>query len=427
MCRRSGSPRGCGRSELVSASAAARAFDDSFGGRPSGVWSAPGRVNLIGEHTDYNQGLCLPIALPQRTYAAARLRQDRLVRLWSAQATELVQVSLDDVGPGRPAGWAAYAAGVLWALEGAGHRVRGMDLALDGQVPLGAGLSSSAALECAVAVAAVELLGLDLLGENGADGDRDGAGHSDSNSDGERALARLAALCVKAENHIAQAPTGGMDQSAALRCQAGHALLLDCRDGGVAQVPFDLARHDLALLVMDTRAEHALVDGQYASRRAACEEAARLLGVASLREVGVADLDQALSRLPEGELRPRTRHVVTEIGRVSRTVELLGEGRFAEVGAVFDQSHASMRDDFEISCAELDLAVETATSRGALGARMTGGGFGGSAIALLLASAVDGVSAAVTAAFAAGGFRAPNCFAVTASGPAGRDAVAPVT
>jgi len=379
-----------------------RAFSEAFGSAPAGVWSAPGRVNLIGEHTDYNAGLCLPIALPQRTYAAVSLRPDRRVRLRSVQSSQTYDLGLDEVRAGNPPGWGAYAAGVLWALQQAGHQVSGVDVVVDGQVPVGAGLSSSAALECAVAAAASDLMALDLLGDDSV-------------------REALAAICVNAENTIAGAPTGGMDQSAALRSQPGHALLLDCRDGSIDQVPFDLAAHGLSLLVMDTRAEHALVDGQYAERRTSCQEAARQLDVSSLREVAFADLDDALGRLPDSVVRARTRHVVTEIERVRQTVALLRADRMAEVGPLFNASHASMRDDFEISCTELDVAVEVAIAHGALGARMTGGGFGGSAIALVPAERTAGVTLAVIQAFADRGFGAPDCFTVTAGAPARRD------
>ena len=379
-----------------------QSFSDAFGSDPAGVWSAPGRVNLMGEHTDYNAGLCLPIALPQRTYVAVRLRPDRLLRLRSLQSGQVYDLNLDDVAPGNPPGWGGYAAGVLWALQVAGHEVRGLDVMVNGQVPLGSGLSSSAALEGAVGAAASDLMGLDLLGD-------------------DMARAALAAICVNAENTIAGAPTGGMDQSAALRCQVGHALLLDCRDDTIAQVPFDPSAHGLSLLVMDTRAEHANVDGQYAQRRASCEQAARQLGVASLREVGFHDLQETLDLLSDEKTRARARHVVTEIERVRVAVALLRAGRLPALGPVFNASHASMRDDFEISCAELDIAVEAATAHGALGARMTGGGFGGSAIALVPTDKADTVTLAVIQAFAAKGFEAPNCFAATAGGPARRD------
>ena len=330
------------------------------------------------------------------------MRTDDRLRLRSLQSAELYDLELDDVTAGSPAGWGGYVAGVLWALREAGHHVRGCDVMVDGRVPLGAGLSSSAALECSVAAAVSDLCGLDLLSD-------------------DRALASLAAICVNAENTIARAPTGGMDQSAALRSRAGHALLLDCRDDSIAQVPFDLAAHGLTLLVMDTRAEHALGDGQYARRRQSCEQAARQLGVTSLREVAFTDLDDTLDRLPDAEVRARVRHIVTEIERVRRTVSLLRAGHLADIGPLLNASHVSMRDDFEISCAELDLATEVATSHGALGARMTGGGFGGSAIALVPIERADEVTSAVMQAFADKSFGAPHCFTVTARGPARRE------
>ena len=360
----------------------------------------------MGEHTDYNAGLCLPIALPHRTYAAARLRQDRRLRLLSLQSSQGYELDLDDVRAGNPSGWGAYAAGVLWALREAGHEVRGLDLLVDGRVPLGAGLSSSAALECAVAAAASDLLHLDLLVD-------------------DRARGTLAAICVNAENTIAQAPTGGMDQSASLLAREDHALLLDCRDFSITQVPLDLSAHGLSLLVMDTRTEHALVDGQYAQRRHSCEQAARQLGLSSLREVAFDQLDETLERLSDSETRKRVKHIVTEIERVRQTAAMLRAGRVPDVGPVLNASHASMRDDFEISCAELDVAVETATTHGALGARMTGGGFGGSAVALVPTGRVAEVSAAVIQAFANKGFAAPSCFAVTAGGPARRESCNP--
>jgi galactokinase len=384
------------------ASRVAQGFAEAFGGPPTGVWSAPGRVNLIGEHTDYNGGLALPIALPQRTHVAARRRPDRRLRLVSLQSPTRYDLEVDEVRAGHPPGWGAYAAGVLWALAGAGHRVGGLDLILDGQVPVGAGLSSSAAIECAVAAAASDVFDLGLLAD-------------------DRARATLAAICVDAENTIAGAPTGGMDQSASLRAQVGHALLLDCRDGTIEQVPFDPHAHGLCLLVIDTHATHTLLDGQYAARRASCEQAAQQLGLTSLREVPVDDLEHSLDQLPDKALRARTRHVVTEIQRVVQIVALLRAGRLADIGPVFNASHASMRDDFEISCAELDLAVQVATAHGALGARMTGGGFGGSAIALVPTPSEAKVTSAVIQAFADQRLAAPSCFAATAGGPAQRE------
>jgi galactokinase len=356
----------------------------------------------MGEHTDYNSGLCLPIALPHRTYAAVRLRQDRRLRLRSLQSSEAYDLELDDVAPGNPPGWGSYAAGVVWSLETTGYGVQGMDIMVDGRVPVGAGLSSSAALECAIAAAVSDLMNLALLADDGA-------------------RSTLANICVDAENTIARAPTGGMDQSASLRCEEAHALLLDCRDRSVQQVQFDPSAAGLSLLVMNTRAQHSLVDGQYEQRRHSCEEAARQLGVSSLREVPADGLEQTLDRLPDKRIRARAKHIVTEIDRVRQTVGLLRAGRLPDVGSVFNASHASMRDDFEISSEELDVAVDIAVAHGALGARMTGGGFGGSAIALVPDERTLEVTSAVMQAFAEKGFRAPDCFAVKAGGPAQRE------
>ncbi|WP_370894784.1 galactokinase [Janibacter sp. GXQ6167] len=373
------------------------------GRSPEGVWSAPGRVNLIGEHTDYNGGLALPIALPQRTVVAAGRRDDGMLRVTSAGFRRVVKLALDDVGPGTPTGWTSYVAGVPWALRQAGYDVGGMDLAITSQVPLGAGLSSSAALECAVGAALADLYGLGLL-------------------DDDAGRTTLAAACVRAENEIAGASTGGLDQAASLRCRAGHALLLDCRDGSATPVPFDLTEQGLTLLVTDTRAPHSLVDGQYAARRRVCEEAAVILGVPTLREISLPDLDGALSRLPDDEHRRRVRHVVTETARVEEVVAALELDDWVRVGKAFVLSHASLRDDFEVTSAELDLAVDTALAHGALGARMTGGGFGGSTIALVPAERADDLASEIERAFADARMRAPVSFPVTASGPAARDA-----
>ncbi len=377
-------------SDSAASARAVQAFGENFGGEPEGLWAAPGRVNLIGEHVDYNGGVCLPFALPHKTFVALRRTGDGLVRLHSGQQDERWSGELDAVSPGTVHGWAGYAVGVPWALRRAGLLAApglGFDAEVAGYVPVGSGLSSSAALECAVAIALDELC---ELGLGGTDAGR----------------ARLAAACVDAENGIARAPTGGMDQAAALRSTAGSALLVDCTDFSVRQVPFEPGSHGLALLVMDTRAQHTLVDGQYGSRRQTCEEAARLLGVPLLGVLPADQLDQALAtvrqRIPDPARADvtarRVRHVVTEIARVHEVVALLDAGQVARIGRVLDASHASMRDDFEISCPELDTACDVALAAGALGSRMTGGGFGGSAIALVHADAVDLDQAAVRCA-----------------------------
>ena len=403
-----------------------KTFRSAYGREPDGVWAAPGRVNVIGEHVDYNGGLCLPFALAHRTFVALSPREDDTVRVRSAQGRDGATDDGEDdgdgtwsgrlsrVAPGTVRGWAGYAVGVPWALREAGRQVPGFDACVDGHVPLGSGLSSSAALECAVAVALDDVQGLGLGGDD--------AGR-----------AELAAACVRAENDIAGAPTGGMDQAASLRSRAGHALLLDCVDFGVRHVPFDLAAEGLVLLVMDTRAHHSLVDGQYGSRREQCEEAAKILGVPWLREVSVDGLDEALERIagsvddPEqaDEIGRRVRHVVTEIDRVRQVETLLhdaatGGADVRAVGPLLDASHVSLRDDYEVSSPELDVAVDAARGAGAYGSRMTGGGFGGSAIALVDVDGVDAVAGAVTEAFAGRGFEAPAFLRAVPSAPAGR-------
>ncbi|WP_345267670.1 galactokinase [Nocardioides nanhaiensis] len=369
-----------------------------WGADPALVGRAPGRVNLIGEHTDYNGGLVLPVALPHSTLVSLSPRDDGRVRVASLQAEGVFEAQLDDVGPGTVDGWAAYAAGVLWALDEQGVTVPGVDLLVDSTVPLGAGLSSSAALECAVAVAVTALVGGDL------------------SPAGRR---RLAAACVRAESEVAGAPTGGMDQAVSLLAEPGAALLLDfdTADGSVGDlrhVELGLERAGLALLVTDTRVSHALVDGGYGDRRAECGRAAEALGVDSLRRADLAGVEA----LPDPLLRRRARHVVGEVQRVSGVVEAVTAGDWGTVGRAFVASHASMRDDFEISCAELDLAVATAVEAGALGARMTGGGFGGSSVALVPADRVEAVVAAVQRAFADAGHRAPLHLMATPSAAA---------
>ena len=398
------------------ASQANALFRDAFGYEPRGVWSAPGRVNIIGEHVDYNGGPCLPIALPHRAYVALSPRADRTIRLISPQTRDAVDVLDLDVlgpkgGPGEVANhWTAYLAGVAWALEKAGHGpIPGFDAALWSCVPLGGGLSSSAALECATAVALDEVCSLGLAGPL-----------ESPNDEGRRELVDAARV---AENQIAGANTGGLDQTASMRCQEGHALALDCSDMSTRQVPFDLGGVGLELLVIDTRAKHSLADGQYGSRRADCEESARLLGVRQLADA--MDLDEAVAALGDERLAARTRHVISEIARTRAFIELLDEGplegrRLAVAGALMYDSHESLRDDYEVSCPELDVAVAAARFAGAHGARMTGGGFGGSAIALVDAEATTRVASAIARAYAERGWEAPHFIRALPSQPAGR-------
>ncbi len=361
-------------------------------GRPEWGWAAPGRVNLMGEHTDYNDGWVLPFAINRHTKVALRVRGDDRLRMWSAQADDpgAAVVTTVDTRPGDVWGWAAYVAGVMWALRSAGNELPGLDLWVDSDVPLGAGLSSSAALECAVAVAVDDRLGLGL----GRD--------------------RIAALARTAENDYAGAPTGVMDQVASMHGRAGQALLLDTRTMMLEHEPCDLAGAGLLLLVVDTRAAHTLADGGgYPAVRRQCERAAALLGAASLRDVELGDLDKLRDLTDDGEvLLRRARHVVTDNTRVHEAVAQLRAGAWTDLGQAFVASHASLRDDFEISCPELDVAVDAAVSAGALGARMTGGGFGGSAIALTRSTDADAVADACRTAFAAAGWREPAVFAV---------------
>ncbi|WP_034268734.1 galactokinase [Haloechinothrix halophila] len=371
-------------------------FRGEFGYSPAGTWAAPGRINLIGEHTDYNDGFVLPIALPHQVTVTAARRDDDVLRLVSRQAGGRVELRIDDLTPGRVTGWAAYPAGVVWALRQRGHPLHGLDLLIDGDVPPGAGLSSSAALECATALAAAELYDVDLAGRD------------------------LAELARYAENEFVGMPCGVMDQAASVLCTAGHALLLDTRSMAATQVPFDPAAEDLTLLVIDTRAPHRLVDGAYAARRRSCERAAVVLGVPALRDIGSDDLDRVLAALPEPELRTRTRHVVTENDRVERFVALLRAGRIAEAGPVLTASHVSLRDDYEVTSPELDTAVEAALAAGAVGARMTGGGFGGCVIALIARQRVEQCVTEVRQAFERSGFAAPATFTAAPSDGAHR-------
>ncbi|WP_315071827.1 galactokinase [uncultured Microbacterium sp.] len=386
-------------------------FTRLTGREPDGVWSAPGRVNLIGEHTDYNDGFVLPFAIPQRTVAAVGRRDDDRGRVLvgSTFAEEPVEVALDELdrlfptAPGsHPAvpEWAAYPLGVAWALgQAAAERgpFGGMDIAIASDVPVGAGLSSSAAIEGATSSALNDLWG------TGFDG---------------TALARIGR---RAENEAVGAPTGIMDQMASMLGRPDTAIFLDCRTLETRLVPLGVAEAGLAILVIDTRVKHAHSTGGYRERRASCELGASIMGVPALRDISIDDLPRAQKLMDEVTFR-RVRHIVTENQRVLDTVRVLREQGVRAIGDLLVASHASMRDDFEISTPELDTAVDTALSAGALGARMTGGGFGGAAIALVEQAAVASVSDAVNADFAKSRFAPPLLFTVTPSAGPRRDA-----
>jgi galactokinase len=362
------------------------------GAEPAGVWHAPGRANLIGEHTDYNEGWVLPFALDRGVVVAAARRGDDVLDIRSHQADGPVTVPLATLRAGSVTGWGAYPAGVAWALREAGHAVGGASLVIDADLPQGAGLSSSAAIECATAVALVALYQVSV------------------------SRPELARLTRRAENEMVGVPSGIMDQSASLLCEAGHALLLDCRTGDSAPVRLDPAASGLALLLVDTGARHALTDGRYALRRAECEGAARALGVPSLRDV---DDPARAAEIGDPVLARRARHVITDNCRVRAAVDLLNAGDLAGLGPLLHASHASLRDDFEVSWPQADVAAEAAEAAGGLGARMMGGGFGGSVIALVPADTA-GPREAIVAEYARRGWPPPRFLPAPPSAGAGR-------
>ena len=363
------------------------------GSDPEGIWFAPGRVNLIGEHTDYNDGFVLPFALEQRALIAAGHRDDGLIVMHAADLSETMEVSLSALAPGQ-GGWAAYLAGVLWVLREAGHQVGAVTLALTSDVPLGAGLSSSAAIECAVMAAMCDLFSLNI------------------------APMERAQLAQRAENVYVGAPTGLLDQAASTLCRTGHGLFLDCRTLETTDVPLPLHEQGFEILVLDTHSPHSHIDGEYGERRATCEQAAKILGVRALRDV--TDLDAALSRLPDTQMRRRVRHVVSENERTRAALGLARKGLLSELPRLLNESHISMREDYEITVPTVDLAVETALTHGAFGARMTGGGFGGCIIAWCSTGQANRIGSAVHEAFEKAGFQKPSWFTATPSGGAGR-------
>ncbi|MGD1171861.1 galactokinase [Mycobacterium seoulense] len=356
-------------------------------------FAAPGRINLIGEHTDYNLGFALPIALPQRTVVTFTPDRGDAITVVSDHADGPVRIPLD-TAPGGVTGWAAYVAGVMWALRQAGHPVPGGAMHVTSDVPMGSGLSSSAALECAVLGAIATAAGVRV---------------------DPREQARLA---QRAENDYVGAPTGLLDQLAALFGRPAIALLIDFRDLTVAPVAFDPDAAGVALLVIDSRARHTHAGGDYAARRASCERAAADLGASSLREVQDRG-PSAVAAVSDPVDARRARHVLSENQRVIDCVAALEHSDFAGVGRIFTASHASMRDDFGITTGHIDLIADTAVRAGALGARMTGGGFGGCVIALVPADRTDAVGEAVRSAVAAAGFEPPVITRTRAAAGAG--------
>jgi len=359
-------------------------FTALFGQSPEIITEAPGRVNLIGEHVDYCDGFVMPFAISDRTNAAISRRSDNLIKIVSKQRPgKIFETSIQSLSPRADGDWERYILGVIWAF---GSKVAtGLDIYVDGHVALGAGLSSSAALECSIAIALNKIFEVNL------------------------SLPELARLAQRAENEYVGMPCGIMDQSVSLMAQAGNALLLDCRDLSTEQIPFDLANAGLELLIIDTRAHHALVDGGYAERRVSCESAAAKLGVKALRDCSIAQLEVSRSKLTELEYM-RAEHVINDIERVHDTVQFLKQNDFASVGKILTKSHASLRDLFEISCAELDLAVDTALANKSLGGRMIGGGFGGSAIAIFDVADIEPAKVAIAAAFKDARFTEPRFF-----------------
>lgn len=413
---------------MTAADAARDLFVAAHDRRPDGIWSGPGRVNLIGEHTDYNEGFVLPFAIQHRTYAAVALTGTDEIRVRSTFAEGEVKAHISDLDGffPTPAGqvpavpeWSAYVLGVAWALRmrasdpstGSGAqglsstaqdpdgatRFRGVDIAIASDVPVGAGLSSSAAIEGAVASALNDLweLGLDPV--------------------------TLAQIGRRAENEAVGAPTGIMDQMSSMLGQPDAATFIDCRSLQTRSIPTGFHDAGLEVLVIDTQVKHAHATGGYGERRASCELGAKLLGIRSLRDASVADLPRAAEVMDEVTFR-RVRHIVTENQRVLDTVEALTQRGPRAIGDLLVASHVSMRDDFEISSVELDVAVDTALANSAVGARMTGGGFGGAAIALVAHADLQRVSGAVIAAFAQAGFATPHLFTVEPSEGPRRDA-----
>jgi galactokinase len=369
-------------------------FREQFGYEPTGVWSAPGRANLIGEHTDYNNGFVLPFGIDRRTYVALGIRSDQKSVVASSFSPEVVEVQLAEEKP-ENLDWALYPLGVAWVMRQ--HQKAGFDVFIHSDVPVGAGLSSSAAVECAMALALNDVW------------------------DAGKSAIELALIGQRAENEVVGAPTGIMDQTASMLARADGAVLIDCKSLETTQIDLGLDEKGLVVAVIDTQVSHRHSDGGYRSRREACEKGAAIMGAESLRELSINDLEKAKSLMDDVTFR-RVRHVVTENQRVLQTVSALADARMDELGELLLASHASMRDDFEISIPELDLAVETAMATGAVGSRMTGGGFGGAAIAIINKAKLAELDENVKSAFESAGFAEPRVFAVSPSQGARKEA-----
>ncbi|MCI5825278.1 MAG: galactokinase, partial [Arcanobacterium sp.] len=390
------------RTDSDGAHDAIQAFTTAYGTPPEGVWAAPGRVNLIGEHVDYAGGLCLPFALTQCAYVAVGRNNDGVYRVVDGKRPELpVEIAVDTVGPKSPANWTGYIVGSIWAAAEAGllsdntpsHKPspQGFNIALSSDVPLGAGLSSSAAIECSTAIAAVEL--------------------SQERNITEEERVALVNATMRAENEVVGATTGGLDQKVSLLGRKDDALAIDFGTGTYRQVPFQIAQAGLAILVTNTNSPHSLKDGQYASRRGVIDAVAahagkKLLGLVS-NPYHEAE-EWAAESVPEGvsaeewaaTVHRRVRHVISEIARTEKAIQQLEAGDFRAFGESMQRSHISLKHDYEVSTPELDTVVEIALAHGALGARMTGGGFGGSAIALIAHDRLAECADAIAEAFA---------------------------
>ncbi len=348
-------------------------FDEQFGGPPACLVCAPGRVNLIGEHTDYNDGFVLPMAIDRAIWIALRPRDDRRVRVYSLDYGQTLEFS--SLGFERGQGWGEYIKGVAYALQAEGYALRGWEGALSGNVPKGAGLSSSAALELAAARAFAAVSGLDWQ------------------------AARMARICQRAENEWVGVQCGIMDQMACAVSREGHALFLDCRSLEYEHVPLP---QDIAVVVLDTSTRRGLVGSAYNERREQCQAAARFFRVKALRDLSMEQFEARGKRLKELEQAAwkRARHIVSENERVLAAAQAMRRGDAARLGALFNQSHASLRDDFEVSSPALDQIVEAAQAQPACyGARMTGAGFGGCAVALVKQEEAGEFGAAVLAAY----------------------------